>query len=49
MRCFNGGGLGLFLGNTLGDEDTKVGKEVNYYEKGTSDVSTYSYSAFCSF
>lgn len=35
MRCFNGGSLGLFLGNTLGDEDTEVGKEVNYYEKGT--------------
>ena len=26
MRCFDGGGLGLFLGNTLGNEDTKVEK-----------------------
>ena len=23
MRRFDGGGLGLFLGNTLGDEDTE--------------------------
>jgi hypothetical protein len=26
VRCFDGGGLGFFLGNTLGDEDTKVGR-----------------------
>ena len=27
VRCFDGGGLGFFLGNALGDEDTKVGKK----------------------
>lgn len=26
VRCFDGGGLGFFLGNTLGDEDTEVGR-----------------------
>lgn len=30
MRCFNGSGLGFFLGNTFGDEDTKVGEDENY-------------------
>lgn len=25
VRCFDGGGFGFFLGNTLGDEDTEVG------------------------
>ena len=24
VRCFDGGALGFFLGNTLGDEDTEV-------------------------
>ena len=28
VRCFDGGGLGLFLSNTLGDEDTEVGREI---------------------
>jgi hypothetical protein len=27
VRCFEGGGFGFFLGNTLGDEDTEVARE----------------------
>ena len=26
VRCFEGGSLGFFLGNTFGDEDTKSGE-----------------------
>jgi hypothetical protein len=26
VRCFDGGGLGFFLGNTFGDENTEVGR-----------------------
>ena len=31
VRCFDGGGLGLFLSNTLGNKHTKI--EGGYYKK----------------
>jgi hypothetical protein len=38
MRCFDGGGLGLFLGNTLGDEDTKGGRTKVNMRKGLKKI-----------
>ena len=38
VRCFEGGSLGFFIGNTLSDEDTEVGRKKMNMIKGRKEV-----------